>query len=76
LRCPTVARKRAPHVIFSDDGGAAWQISGSTDGWCDESTVLERADGSLYLNIRNGHSTHRRAYAVSSDEGTTWSPPA
>jgi sialidase-1 len=64
------------HVIFSDDGGATWRLGGVGESKTDESTVLELADGSLYLNMRNCRGTHRRAYSLSSDGGMTWSPLA
>ena len=62
------------HVIFSDDGGAHWSLGGVLGTRTDESTVAERTDGSLYINMRTGRGTHRRAYAVSNDRGLTWSP--
>jgi sialidase-1 len=62
------------HIIFSDDGGLKWQLGGSADVKTDESTVLERADGSLYINMRNYRGTHRRACSFSRDRGLTWSP--
>jgi sialidase-1 len=64
------------HVIFSDDGGASWKIGGVQEGRTDESTVLELADGALYLNMRNYHGTNQRAYSISHDKGLTWSPLA
>ena len=64
------------HVIFSDDGGAHWQLGGVLDGRTDESTVVELADGSLYINMRSWRGKHCRAYAISRDRGVTWSPVA
>lgn len=64
------------HVIFSDDGGASWNIGGVLDGRTDECTVLELADGTLYLNMRNNRGTGHRAYALSRDAGLTWSAVA
>jgi sialidase-1 len=66
------------HVIHSDDGGPSWQIGASAGDNTDESTVIERADGSLLLNMRAEHNEHgvakkRRALAVSRDRGATWS---
>lgn len=60
------------HVIFSDDGGASWHIGGTAGEKTDESIVAELPDGSLYLNMRNNHGTHRRAVAISTDKGLTW----
>jgi len=62
------------HIIFSDDGGTTWQIGGMQEGWTDESTVVELADGALYLNMRNCRGTNRRAWSISHDRGLRWSP--
>ncbi len=64
------------HVIYSDDGGKNWSIGGELESRTDESTVVELADGSLYLNARNTRGTGRRAFAISHDRGLTWSPVA
>ena len=66
------------HVIYSDDGGESWRIGGSAGPDTDESAVIERADGSLLLNMRADHNLagiakKRRAVAVSKDRGATWS---
>ena len=61
------------HIIFSDDGGGTWHIGGILDPKTNECTVAERADGSLYLNMRTFRETHRRVYATSLDKGITWS---
>ena len=44
------------------------------EGRTDECTVVELADGSLYLNMRTYRNTRHRAIAVSHDRGTTWMP--
>ncbi len=64
------------HVIYSDDGGASWQLGGSAEGKTDESTVVELDDGSLCLNMRNHDQNHKRKIARSTDGGLTWSPIA
>jgi sialidase-1 len=61
------------HVIYSDDHGATWQLGGSEDELTNESTVVERADGSLLHNMRSYHKKNRRAMATSSDGGASWS---
>lgn len=62
------------HVIYSDDHGASWQMGGTVgSGKMNESTVLEREDGSLLLNMRSYRGIHRRAVATSQDGGITWS---
>ncbi len=64
------------HVIVSEDGGASWKIGGVLDGRTDECSVVELADGSIYMNMRSNRGQHCRAYAISRDEGMTWSPVA
>src|ERR1039458_7872928 len=41
------------HVIYSDDHGKTWHLGGTTDSNTDENQLVELADGSLMLNIRN-----------------------
>ncbi len=62
------------HVIFSDDGGVNWAIGGILDGQTDESTIVELADGSIYLNARNTFGNNRRVWSLSHDKGMTWAP--
>ena len=62
------------HVIYSDDHGATWKVGGVEEEKTNESTVAERADGSLLQNMRSNHGQHRRAVATSKDGGLTWSP--
>lgn len=76
----TVKPSKTMHsrVICSDDGGTSWRIGASAGANTDESAVIERAEGSLLLNMRAEHDEHgvakkRRALAVSRDRGATWS---
>jgi len=63
------------HVIYSDDHGQTWKRGGAT-GWAmNECEVVERADGSLLLSMRNYLNKNQRAFAVSQDGGETWSEP-
>jgi sialidase-1 len=62
------------HVIYSDDHGQTWQLGGVEEQKTNESTLLERADGSLLHNMRSYHDQHCRAIATSQDSGLTWSP--
>lgn len=72
---------RFSHVIYSDDRGRTWRIGGSAAPHTNECQVIERADGSLLLNMRNhlGREAGRqelsgfRAIATSKDGGATWS---
>ena len=63
------------HVIFSDDGGAHWQIGGSADAGTNESQVVELADGRLMLNMRNHppKPENFRMISTSDDGGRSWS---
>ncbi|MEV0368812.1 exo-alpha-sialidase [Streptomyces sp. NPDC050636] len=74
-------------LIHSDDGGATWRV-GALDTWPiaddgtfrqkpSEMTLLERSDGSIYVNGREQDGTdlgHRDA-AVSRDGGNTFAAP-
>ena len=60
------------HLIYSDDGGESWKIGATLPGG-NESTVVERADGSLMHNSRwqRGPAKYARHYAISNDGGVT-----
>jgi sialidase-1 len=61
------------HVIYSDDKGATWKLGGVLGEKTNECQVVERQDGSLLLNMRSYHGKNRRAVAISTDGGKTWS---
>jgi sialidase-1 len=61
------------HVIYSDDHGKTWRLGGSTEADMDEDQIVELADGSLLLNIRNYRDKGHRGIASSKDGGLTWS---
>ncbi len=61
------------HVIYSRDGGQTWNLGGEEPGaFTNESTIVELADGSLYLNMRSYMGDHRRRISFSRDGGATW----
>ncbi len=63
------------HVIFSDDHGATWKLGGTIQPAVNECQVVELADGTLMINMRNyDRSRETRAVATSADGGMTWSP--
>jgi len=66
------------HVIFSDDHGETWSLGGSTSDGSNECQVIERADGTLLLNMRRARTVSEpyRIVASSSDGGATWSESA
>jgi sialidase-1 len=64
------------HAIYSDDSGGSWQLGGRTEDGTNECQVIERADGSLLLNMRTHGGTlptDQRMIATSDDGGNTWS---
>jgi sialidase-1 len=65
-------KKYGSHAIYSDDGGATWEIGGVISDRVNECQVVEMADGSLLLNMRSYHGLNRRAVARSTDGGLTW----
>ncbi|HWQ56858.1 MAG TPA: exo-alpha-sialidase [Bryobacteraceae bacterium] len=71
----STSEQRYSHVIYSDDAGETWKIGGTAGPRCNESTVAERPDGSLVLNMRNDMGRHRRAVSTSVDGGLTWTAP-
>jgi sialidase-1 len=62
-------------VIYSDDHGKSWTRGGITEKSMNECEVVELADGSLLLSMRNYRGAKQRAFAVSKDGGGTWSSP-
>ena len=62
-------------VIYSDDHGKTWTHGELTEKSMNECEVVELADGSLLLSMRNYRGPDRRAFAVSRDGGETWSSP-
>ena len=63
------------HVFFSDDSGDSWELGGTVGPATNEATVVERADGSLMLNMRSYAGQSRRAVSVSTDGGASWTGP-
>jgi sialidase-1 len=70
-----VTTARQSHVIYSDDHGATWKLGGVVGPNCNESQVVELADGSLLLNMRSYQANNRRLISFSRDGGLTWSSP-
>ena len=71
------AAAHGSHVIYSDDAGKSWKLGGVVGPGMNESTVAERRDGSLLLNMRTHkgltEAQRRRAISTSADGGVTWS---
>ncbi len=61
------------HVFYSDDHGKTWKLGGVTDAGMNECEVVQRADGSLLLSMRQYLGPKLRAFATSGDGGLTWS---
>ncbi|MDB6118974.1 MAG: nedA [Verrucomicrobiaceae bacterium] len=68
-------------TIYSDDQGKTWKAGDiavpCTDDWVNpnETVVVELADGSVMLNVRNESKAHRRLVTISKDGATGWSTP-
>jgi sialidase-1 len=62
-------------VFYSDDHGKTWQLGGVTDPGMNECEVVELADGSLLLSMRQYLGPKQRAFATSHDGGLSWSEP-
>jgi sialidase-1 len=64
-------------AVFSDDGGATWELGARTGEFLGECSITERPDGSIYMNQRaspgNGRASERW-YTVSHDGGATFEP--
>lgn len=71
---PAVPDGYNSHVIFSDDHGKSWRLGGTISPAVNECQVVELADGTLMINMRNyDRSQKTRAIATSTDGGLTWS---
>ncbi|MBM4445720.1 MAG: exo-alpha-sialidase, partial [Chloroflexi bacterium] len=79
----SVEKRNVPRIVYSDDHGKTWQFGkepASVGAWkyvgsC-EYTLLELADGRVYMNHRNNmHQQRHRVVSFSGDGGVTWSDP-
>ena len=59
------------YVVYSDDNGETWQISGRASQRGDEAKVVELTDGRILMSIRH---EGERWYNLSDDGGVTWQP--
>ena len=57
------------YVVYSDDNGETWNVSGRASVGGDEAKVTELVDGRILMSIRHGGN---RWYNISSDGGLTW----
>ncbi len=62
-------------VFYSDDHGKTWKLGGVTGAGMNECEVVELADKSLLLSMRNYFGKNQRAFALSTDAGLSWSKP-
>ncbi len=63
-----------PHVVYSDDDGATWNVGGSisTSGYS-ECSLVKLTDDKVMMIARNDRGEGKCGVATSSDSGTTWS---
>lgn len=57
------------YVVYSDDNGLTWNVSGRASIGGDEAKVVELQDGSILMSMRH---QGKRWYNISHDEGVTW----
>lgn len=57
------------YVVYSDDNGQTWQVSGLAYNGGDEAKLIELTDGRILLSTRQNGA---RGYNHSDDGGTTW----
>ncbi|NQT53120.1 exo-alpha-sialidase [bacterium] len=71
-------RRYHSHAIYSDDGGKTWHVGDETANGTNECQVVERADGTLLLNMRRAAPVKEpyRWTATSPDGGVTWAKPS
>jgi sialidase-1 len=67
-------------ILFSDDHGLTWELSGSVLGKMDEAAIAVVPGASppqLVLEMRNNHLSPQKTvgWSTSKDLGVTWSPP-
>jgi sialidase-1 len=73
-RLPDRTTEFNSHVMLSDDGGKTWRISAPIQRGGNECQIVEREDGTLWLNARLGSGYGGfRGVSTSQDGGETWS---
>lgn len=61
------------NTFFSDDHGRSWHVGGTVDApGSNESTLAQRADGSVIMNSRDQGNSHARIISISPDGGEHW----
>lgn len=58
-------------AVYSDDNGLTWQLSSRAYAGGDEAKVVQLADGSILMSVRQSGA---RGYTRSTDGGATWQP--
>lgn len=63
-------------IVYSTDKGATWQVGTGAKERTSEAQVVELADGSLMLNMRDESRIKSRGVAITKDLGKTWTEHA
>lgn len=63
------------YVLYSDNEGLTWNVSGPAFIGGDESKLLEIEENKILMSIRNKHKG-TRIYNISLDNGETWRTPS
>ena len=67
--CRKSSNKLDNFVVYSDDNGHTWQVSGRAFAEGDEAKLMELADGRVLISVRR---SGERGYNLSTDGGATW----
>ena len=67
--------KWASYIDWSEDRVQNWQVSSPVAEGTNECQVVELADGTLMLNMRNYQQKGFRAVSISRDRGRSWARP-
>lgn len=63
------------YSVYSDNGGATWEMGTPVGSAMDENKVVELSNGTVMLNSRDNGSSGYRKVALSNDGGVTYSTP-
>jgi len=63
------ARGLCNHAVYSDDGGATWQVSDLAWEHGDEAKMVQLLDGRILMSVRQ---RGERGFVISEDDGQTW----
>lgn len=66
------AHTRSAFCYYSDDGGATWLQGQPVQALATSGSLVERADNTIYMNLKGRTSDTERFQAISRDGGKSW----